>query len=173
MPQTEQRNNQWHSDHFIFFLLFLFFFCVCEGETICSFRTRLKAAAAIWIIHFSNCNTLLGTFGLALKAYLMTWSSVFPSQPREDNAESPERGIWELSLCLAHCLCWGLSPLKYMGLPMLYSQLCTSYHLYLWNNPDWHRDCPLPYHMGECVRSTGTGFICENPLLNIILFFAG
>lgn len=100
------------------FLFFLFFFFTVWGRDHLFLRAKLKAAA-IWIIHFSNCNTLLETFGLALKAYLMTWSSVSPSQPRGDSNESPERGIWELSLCLAHSLCWGLSPLKYTGLPMV------------------------------------------------------
>ena len=95
MPQTEQHNNRWHSDHFIFFFFFFFFFLSeSEGETICSPRTKLRAAA-FWIIHFSNCNTPLQTFGLALKAYLMTRGSVsLPhSRGKIDCNGSPGRAI--------------------------------------------------------------------------------
>ena len=78
------------------FLFFLFFFSLSEseGETICSPRTKLRAAA-FWIIHFSNCNTPLQTFGLALKAYLMTRGSVsLPhSRGKIDCNGSPGRAI--------------------------------------------------------------------------------
>lgn len=54
---------------------------------------------------------LLQTFGLALKAYLLTWSGVFASQPSWGSDGPPGRGL---------CLCSvSLSPPKCMCLPGL------------------------------------------------------
>lgn len=54
---------------------------------------------------------LLQTFGLALKAYLLTWSGIFASQPSWGSDGPPGRGL---------CLCSvSVSPLKCMSLPDL------------------------------------------------------
>lgn len=149
MPQTEQHNNKWHSDHFIFFVrvswdhLFL--------------RTKLKEAK-FWIIHFSNCGTLSETFGI--KAYLRSPSIVpFLLQPGEDSSGSLEKhkNTSVIYISVSHSL---------QCKDLLLSQVCNDYHLHICSRPDWHTDCPLPYHMGDCILAAGSdkntrGCVCR------------
>ncbi len=155
MPQTEQHNNQWHSDHFIFFLSFFW-----EWRRDHLFlRTKLKAAV-FWIIHFSNCNTLLETFGLALKAYLMRWSRASFPYSQGKIVMDPQRNEYGSYLyCSASLflLTWVFPPLNNKK-KSAYGLILSFPPTIMCNGSDWHRDCPLPYHMGDCILHTGSFF---------------
>lgn len=85
----------------------------------------------------------------------------FLSQLREDGNGCPERRIWALSISLTHTPNVFLPKMR--RTEPSYWRLFNNDSHRLCNNPDWHGDYALPYHMADWILCSGS-VLWENTL---------
>lgn len=159
MPQKEQHNNQWHSDHFIFSLSFCLFFGWgnLSGRPSAP-QNRTKSGSVLNYSFFKTKHIVRDIWSWSKSLPWVLKSVTFSHNRAKIVMDPPERrgygSYLRMSVCVASSFNFSLFPSNAKTLS--YTQRSASYHLY--HYPAWHRDWLLPYHMADWILCAAGGF---------------